>query len=276
MRTILFDADLLAYRTAAAFQDTIDWNGDGSCVSIDGKLEEAKRYVRDEIDSMMEDLKGDELIVCLSDEVINFRSQIIDPTYKQNRSGTERPIHLYDLKDWIAETYPCRGMTRLEADDVQGIMATEPHKGDRIMVSADKDMKTIPGLLCNPMKDRKKVVSSSLEEADRFHLWQTLCGDSVDGYPGCPGTGPGAAEDLLNGLGWESYDHELKSGKRKGEVETRWRRVEMPQWDAIVSAYERVGQTVENALTQARLAFILRHGYVDGSRIKMWEPTQNR
>lgn len=234
-------------------------------------FEAAKARARETIDNLMETLKGDRLVICLSDDWQNFR-KAIDPTYKSNRTGV-RPEQLYPLKEWLGETYTTKRVELLEADDVMGIMATTPSKEDRIMVSEDKDMQTVPALLYNPNKPKLGVCSITEEGADRFHLWQTICGDQTDGYPGCPGSGPGAAEDLLNGIGWESYVHTFKSGPRKGLEETRWRKLEGGDvWPAIVSAYRKTGLTERDAVVQARLAFILRKShYVDG-RIIPWVP----
>lgn len=272
-RTLLLDVDLIAYRCTAAIQDKIDWNGDGSCVSIDGKLDEAKKAAKATIEETMDELKGHDLIVCLSDEVVNFRKSIA-ASYKSNRSGTERPVHLFDVKDWIAENYESCMMPRLEADDVMGILATEPHTGERVMVSDDKDMGTIPAPWCRPFKGWK-VHNVTEEEATRFHLWQTLTGDQTDGYPGCPGCGPKAAEAILDDLkAWSSTYREITRGKRAGEIETTWtmRPSEEGVWTRILSAYSKAGQGEPEALIQARLAFILRHGSLDGGKIKLWTP----
>lgn len=274
-RTLLIDADLIAYRATAALQQTIDW-GDG-VVSVDGRLEEAKTEARRVVEWFMDGLKGTDLVICLSDDVQNFRKKI-DPTYKQNRGTAERPIHLYDLKEWMAEEWPSKLIPTFEADDVAGILSTEPHTGERIIVSSDKDMKTIPGLLCAPDYEnyKLKVREISEDEADRFHLWQTICGDTVDAYPGCPGAGPAEAALLLDeGLHWVSHEHVFKSGPRKGQPETRWRLegIEwVPLWVRVVSAYRKRGLTEADALRQARLAFILRSShYVDGRRLD-WHP----
>ena len=273
-RTLLIDADLIAYRSTAALQQTIDW-GDG-VVSVDGRLKEAKAEARRIVEWFMDGLKADELVICLSDDVQNFRKRI-DPTYKQSRTETERPVHLYDLKEWMGETWPSRLLPTLEADDVMGIMSTEPHVGERIIVSNDKDMKTVPGLLCVPDYEnhKLKVQSVSEEEGNRFHLWQTICGDSVDCYPGCPGAGPGAAELVLGGRYHFARDRTLKSGPRKGQTVREWvyeDRDDLPVWTRIVALYEKAGLTEADAIRQARLAFILRAShYVDGRR-RDWNP----
>lgn len=277
-RTLLIDADLIAYRATAALQQTIDWNGDGSCVSVDGRLDEAKAEAKRVVEWFMDGLKGTDLVICLSDDVQNFRKKI-DPTYKQARTAVERPVHLYDLKEWMGEEWPSRLIPTFEADDVAGILATEPHRGSRIIVSSDKDMQTVPGLLCRPDYEtgKLKVQSISEEEADRFHLWQTICGDVVDGYPGCPGAGPKAAERLLNGEVWTYHDRTISRGPRKGTVERDWAlrtADDWTAWAAVCSAYAKAGLSEEDAIRQARLAFILRSShYVDGRRLD-WHPPQ--
>ena len=95
------------------------------------------------------------------------------------------------VKEFYSKHYEVYLRPRLEADDCMGILST--HKtlvpGERIIVSNDKDMQTIPGLLFNPAKDKKPRRISELE-ADRFFMYQTLVGDTTDGYPGCYGIGP--------------------------------------------------------------------------------------
>jgi DNA polymerase-1 len=275
-RTLLLDADLLAYRATSANQRSYDWNGDGT-QSVAADEEAARRLAEEEIVKLADRLKADDIIVCLSDDFNSFRKDRVDPTYKAARGDVERPVHLYDLKEWLAETYETVRWTALEADDVMGILATDPNRTDeRIIVSADKDMKTIPGKLYRPQDqyggEKPRIREISVEDADWFHLWQTIVGDVTDGYPGLPGAGPIAAQELLTGLGWEDYEHVLKGGPRKGQPETRWRRVEMPVWAAIVSAYCKAGLTEADAIKQARLARILRYEEWDGRTPRLWSP----
>jgi DNA polymerase-1 len=243
-------------------------------VSCHADFEGAKKDARETLDALVEQLDATDLIICLSDDFSNWRKDFY-PLYKTNRAETVRPEHLYDMKDWLAESYPTDRRPRLEADDVMGILSTEPHNGERIIVSADKDMQTVPGLLFNPNKDAF-VREITPEEAERFMLWQGICGDQTDGYPGCPGAGPAAADRLLEGVGWESFVHTFKSGQRKGVEETRWREVDLgDRWAAIVSAYAKAGKTEEDAVIQVNLARILKAGDMDGTRIIPWAPRAN-
>lgn len=272
-RCLLIDADILAYKSTSVHQKRYDW-GEG-VVSVVANFEAAKAQARETLDDLMETLAGDRFVICLSDDMDNFRKSI-DPTYKSNRKGVARPQELYRLKEWLEETFTARRVPLLEADDVMGLMATNPkRREDRIIVSDDKDMKTVPALLYRPNEPKAGVQDISPEAAARFHLYQTIIGDQTDGYPGCPGAGPKEAEGLLAGVGWEPYVHTFKSGPRKGLEETRWRELAgLSPWRAIVSRYEKAGLREADALRQARLAFILRHGWYAENRIIPWVPRE--
>jgi DNA polymerase-1 len=203
------------------------------------------------IKDLMEKLNGDKLVVCLSvptDE--GFRIKVL-PTYKGNRLNVQKPVLLAQVKEYLATEYPSYTRPTLEADDVMGILATHPklHPGTKVIVSEDKDMNTIPGLLFNPKK-HKKPVRISEEQADFYHLYQTLTGDTTDGYKGCPGIGPVKARDILvcSPIGEE--------------------------WAGVVEAYESKGLTEEDALVQARVARICRADDYDfkNKEVKLWNP----
>lgn len=275
-RTLLLDADILAYMASSANQRGYDWNGDGKKFYAADEMA-ARRYADEAIAKLVDRLEVDDLIVVLSDDFSSFRKDRIDPTYKAVRNDVDRPVHLYDIKDYLAETYTTERWTALEADDVMGIIATDPNRTDeRIIASADKDMQTIPGLLYRPQENEGKakpvIRRISVAEADRFHLYQTIVGDTVDGYPGLPGAGPVAAERLLDGYGWESYEHVFKSGPRKGLPDLRWRELWLSPWPAIVSAYKKAGLTEADAIKQARLARILRYEDYDRGTPLLWNP----
>lgn len=275
-RVLLIDADIIAYKAAASQQVSVDWNGDG-VRSVASDLTECAKIAAEELDFYMDTLEADSLVICLSDDFQNFRNKV-DPTYKGNRSSSIRPEELYPMKDWLKDNYPSRRIGTLEADDILGMMATEPNTGEeRVMVSMDKDLKTIPGLLYRPQEPNKGIQVITEAAADRYHLLQTLIGDTTDGYSGCPGVGPVAADKLLDGKAWFPVHHEFKSGPRKGLVETRWELGDndaASTWAAVVSAFVKTGLTEDDALRQARLAHILRHGDWDGTKVRLWTPAK--
>lgn len=268
---LLIDADLIAFRASAFNQQKFDW-GDG-VVSQWADFKAAKRQARDEIEGYMEKLDGDKLTVCLSDDIENYRNDIL-PSYKGNRTG-ERPEYLYDLKEWLYERYPSARWPRIEADDLMGVLASEPGTGEeRIMVSSDKDMLTIPGLLYRPHLEDPQVEETSLAEADYYHLFQTLTGDATDHYAGCPGVGPKRAKHALDNLtGVTPVRREITRGKNKGEIRTTWEECQYStRWEVIVSLYAKAGLGPRDALVQARCARILRYGEWENNRPVLWLP----
>lgn len=185
---------------------------------------------------------------------VNWRHGIY-PLYKANRKDKPKPPVLSQVKEYIRETYKTYQRPTLEADDILGILATSgariiTHPGEKIIVSADKDMRGIPGLFHD--LGPKTVEEISEQEADRWHMFQTLTGDAADGYPGCPGIGPKKAGRILE----------------NGEDYASW-------WPLVVKAYEKAGRTEDDALTQARIARICRvtdYDYIK-KEVKLWIPT---
>lgn len=274
---LLLDADLAAYRAAAACQKGFDW-GDG-VTSRTTDIEGAKDSMREFIGGLMYKLKADKLTVCLSDDFRSFRKEQVDPTYKGNRKDVERPEELYRIKAWLEQEYDIARTTTLEADDVMGILSTTPDHGEkRIIVSQDKDMRTIPGYLYRPYDDNPKVILITEAEADWYHMYQTLVGDAVDGYPGCPSVGPKtASECLTHMLGVVPVHTEISRGPNKGTIRTRWEAAGMDTyWEIVLSHFARAGLGPKAALTQARLARILRWEDCPNGRVRLWSPPANK
>jgi DNA polymerase-1 len=231
--TLLIDADIIAYKCAVTNENAYEANS--KAISI------INRYIRL--------LQADHALVCLSDKT-NWRKQIL-PTYKSNRKDIERPILLDYVKQHLMDNFESIIYPGLEADDVMGILSTHPTKieGKKIIVSEDKDMRSIPGWLYNPSKDVNPQYISE-QEADRYHLYQTLTGDSTDGYKGCPGAGPVKANSLLD-----------------SNHSNIW-------WEVIIDLYRSKELTEKDALQQAQVARICRASDYDFERqaVKLWLP----
>lgn len=249
MRVALLDADIIAYKAAAASERLYDWDGDGA-VSCASDLTRAVALTDKTVDELADRLRAQRVVVCLSDEFRNFRSDIY-ADYKSNRAAIRRPELLYEIKDYLAKTFDCRMKPGLEADDVMGILATEPSDEDRIIVSEDKDMRTIPSKVYDPNRPQNGIMKISPLDADRFHCWQTIVGDPVDGYPGAYGVGKRSvyAEDIIT-----AEREEL--------------------WDTVLMAFSSVGLDEQDAVVQARCARILRWGDYDESKGEpvLWTP----
>lgn len=239
--TLLVDADIVAYQLAFKSQRSYDFgDGEGTAMALDS-LEDLHPRIDDYIATLCETLKTNDVVICLSCPTSdNFRLGVY-PDYKGNRDPSRKPLYLEEVKRYLEEHYPSYRRPHLEADDIMGILSTHPGiiNGKKIIVSEDKDMKTIPGWLYNPGKDSRPWKVDE-READYWHLHQTLTGDRTDHYPGCPRAGDKASMGTLGAPGAYLYD----------TVQEAWRK--------IVLMYEAKGLTEEHALTQARCARILR------------------
>lgn len=240
MTTLLIDGDLLLYRSAAATETEVQWDDDNWI--LHSNLTESKDLFTTSLDGITNALGSKSIIMCLSDSA-NFRKDLT-PTYKSKRKDTRKPIVFKPMLEWVKGTYDPIIKPKLEADDVIGILATHPnYVGKCVVVSEDKDMQTLPCSLYR--QGELKTISEA--DADYFWAFQTLTGDSTDGYSGCPGVGPKKAESILTGA---------------------------PYWPKIVNTYRKAGMTEDDALLNARLARILRYSDwdVEKQQVKLWTP----
>jgi DNA polymerase-1 len=265
-RTLLIDGDIDAYQIASRCETKVDW-GDG-VESTSADSEEAKQQIDERYRALKKMLGADRLIVCLSDSQ-NFRKAIL-PTYKANRKNVIKPALLSELRKYLHESYEVFQRPLLEADDVMGILSTMGDNdlihGERIIVSIDKDMKNVPGLLFNPGRPMDGTVEISEGQADYSHLMQTLTGDPTDGYGGCPGVGKAKAKKILTKT--DANDPRTL-------------------WDFVLGAFAHAsgrkllpeGETFEAyALKQAQVAKILTAEWYDftNKRPIPWMPTRKK
>jgi 5'-3' exonuclease len=260
MRVALIDADILVYQAAVVSEQPYDW-GDGMW-TLHSFEKDGIAAFNSILNSLVDKVKADEVLLAFSDKD-NWRKAVL-PTYKSNRSGVRRPMLLKFLRDYAGDNHTCISKPELEGDDVIGIYATfksklEPVR-EFIICSIDKDFKTIPGKHYNFNKDEFFEITE--HEADKWHMIQTLTGDSTDGYAGCPGVGPVGAEKILQkaldeGTPWADHAQ-----------------LRALYWQHVVKAYDKAGFGEEEALTQARVARILRaEDYDDISKkVILWTP----
>jgi len=244
MRTALIDADIVAFQAAARHETWTDF----------GRTVGDEMEAREDIDSMLKGLckltKSDEMILALSCPVSNFRMDVL-PTYKSNRVDKvdRRPVMLKAMKQYMINTYNTDVRVGLEGDDVMGIL--QGTMDNTIIISEDKDMRTIAGKLFAPHRQEVGEIDITKLQADQFLCWQTIVGDSTDGYKGAIGVGPKslyALEVLV------ADADEL--------------------WDIVLEAYGSVGDGETEALVQARCARILTADHFDsytGLPI-LWKP----
>lgn len=241
--TLLIDADITAYQATASAETEYEWDTD--LWSIYSDLGKAKEHFNYLIDKFKEDTKINEYKLCFSDSA-NFRKTLY-PDYKGNRKS-RKPIGYKAFKEWAMGAHPSFSKPTIEADDCLGVLATK-FPGKTVMVSLDKDLMTIPGILYKLSVDNSgEMMTITEKDADYMFLLQTLTGDVTDNYKGIPGVGIKRAEELL---------------KKHGAV-----------WKTVEDAYLKAGLTKEDALINARMARILRASDWDFKKdeLILWTP----
>jgi len=245
MRTALIDADIVAFQAAARHET---WTDFGRTV---GELSEAQADVDEMIDKLMAMTRSTSCILALTCKHKNFRKDIL-PTYKENRAGTvdRRPDMLQPMKDYMALNYHTDIRLGLEGDDVLGILQGSLNYAT-IIISEDKDLRTIEGALYAPHRPEVGEIQITKLQADQFLCWQTIVGDSTDGYKGAIGVGPKSlyAQEVL-----VADADEL--------------------WDIVLEAYGSVGDDEDSALVQARCARILTADHYNErtGEVILWTP----
>jgi DNA polymerase-1 len=261
-RTLFVDADITAYAAAAASEKSVSF--DDTHYMVQGNLSEAKQRVDSDLNGLFAQLEATDMYACLSDSGSNWRKSIL-PSYKANVYS--------EVVAYITATYKVKAHTHLEADDVLGLYATgRKVKGEKIIVSCDKDLLTIPGLHFNPKHPEKGVFTVTPEQAVYAHMKQVLTGDRTDNYAGLPGCGPVKADRILGAAKPSASDMEIL---RSGDHRPAWiGALTRMYWAAIVEAYEDKGLTEADALLQARVARILQNGEytLATGEVKLWTP----
>jgi DNA polymerase-1 len=253
-RLLLIDGDEFLFRACAAVEKEVkfnvilgevDWNEPPIHV-LGSNPVEARQVLDEMLDRIFTRFETKEHLLCFSSPP-NFR-YTVDPTYKNNRANSRKPLCYVELREQVEADFKCKALPGLEADDVMGIIATTPaiQKRNPIIVSQDKDMQTIPTSVWR----QGELINVTEEMADYYHMFQTLVGDTSDGYKGCPGVGKVKAEKLLAGN-------------------------DKLYWEIVRATFEKAGLTEQDALTQARLARILRFSDWDNEKKEpiLWSPS---
>lgn len=292
-RLLLLDGDVFCFMAAAAVERDITYE-DGMVFRWSDQ-EEGRSALDGLVSSVLEKLGTKEYLFFLTDPEVNWRHQVM-PTYKANRSGGPRPQLLTYLKDYALSKHSAIRWPGMEADDLMGIYSTalaDPPSAPLprdielfvglytpVIVSKDKDMRAIPGWFYNMNRLKDPTYSGpeliSEEAADWWHLVQTLAGDKVDGYDGCPTIGVDRAKQILEEkmllVPQEGY---ITRGPRKGQRTVKW--VGEPcedLWRIVVSNYEKQKLTEDDALRTARVARICRVEDYDFEKnlVILWDP----
>jgi len=241
--TLLIDADWLAHSACSACECDIRWDEWINTLHVEAA--DVQDYIAMKLSYWRDVTQDNDVVMCFSDYP-TFRHEMNDE-YKANRIGKRKPLGLRDIRQWLGEQYETRVCAGLEADDVMGLFATGGLYKNPIIVSIDKDMRTIP---CSLLAG-DEVETIHPAQANRAWMMQALTGDTSDNYPGLKGVGPVKAAQIL------------------GEAGT------LPEmWEKVVAAYRKAGLRFQDALFNARMARILRYGDYDfhAGTVSLWDP----
>ena len=242
----LIDADSFIYKAGFALEE-----------EIDGKpyvdLRNAEDYIQGLINEIMftTDCDDYELWLTGSD---NFRYKIakdnLPDEYKHNRKESRKPDKYNEMRDYLVHTHRAKVTPFCEADDV--VVAKKTESPDKyILCAIDKDvLNQSEGTHYNYGTGKFQKVT--LEESIYYSYYQTLTGDTTDGYKGCKNIGPVKAKRILGEPG-EFNEREL--------------------WARVLKAYHQKQQRYKEALATMRLANM--HQLVRNDKgkfiLKLWE-----
>lgn len=242
--TLLIDADYLIYNSCCACEQDTRWN------EWEHTLHTDERDIMNLIENRLafyQSVAGNkhDIVMCFS-SYPTFRHEIF-PEYKINRLGKRKPLALKDIIKKVKYEYTSEYLDGLEGDDILGLLATGSKYTDPIVVSVDKDMRTIP---CKLIAE-DEVEHITQRKANRHWFEMALAGDAGDGILGIKGMGMVTASKLL------------------ADVPD----TEEALWNKVLQTYEKKGYTMADAILNARLTRILREGDYDiFTGVKLWNP----
>ena len=201
--TILFDADVLAYRVGFAVEQKVITEEEVAGETWQIKtyevepLENALQILKDTVEFILFELGSNDYEMYFTGKS-NFRKELATvKEYKGNRKHSRHPLHLADIRKYLISQHGAKLTDGQEADDDLGIRLTE--LGDcGIIATIDKDLLMVPGKHYNWVNNTKLITTP--EQGLQYFYTQLLVGDSTDNIPGCPGIGGKRAEKALHGL----------------------------------------------------------------------------
>ncbi len=243
--TLLIDADWLVYSSCCACEEDTRWNEWQHQLTSD--VRNCLNMIDNRLDVYRTIASGKHDIVMCFTSYPTFRHEIF-PEYKINRIGRRKPLALRNVIEKVKEKYESISYENLEGDDVLGLLATNGRYKDPIIVSVDKDMRTLP---CKLIAD-DSIEHITNKKADRHWFEMSLAGDAGDGILG------------IKGMGMVTASKTLANTPDTKEA----------LWSKVQETYTKKGYTIADAILNARLTRILREGDYDYNtgEVKLWNP----
>ena len=243
--TLLIDADWLIFNSCCACEEDTRWN------ECEHTLHSDERDILNLIENRLDVYRGiadnnHDIVMCFT-SYPTFRHEIF-PEYKINRIGKRKPLALKRVIKEVKQRYETVAYENLEGDDVLGLLATNGRYKDPIIVSVDKDMRTLPCKLIAA----EEIEHITNKKATRHWFEMSLAGDAGDGILG------------IKGMGMVTASKTLADTPDTKEA----------LWSKVQETYTKKGYTIADAILNARLTRILREGdynYQTGE-VKLWNP----
>ena len=243
--TLLIDADWLIFNSCCACEEDTRWN------EWEHTLHSDERDILNLIENRLDVYRGiadnnHDIVMCFT-SYPTFRHEIF-PEYKINRIGKRKPLALKRVIKEVKQRYETVAYENLEGDDVLGLLATNGRYKDPIIVSVDKDMRTLPCKLIAA----EEIEHITNKKATRHWFEMSLPGDAGDGILG------------IKGMGMVTASKTLADTPDTKEA----------LWSKVQETYTKKGYTIADAVLNARLTRILREGdynYQTGE-VNLWRP----
>jgi len=246
--TALIDADSFLYKVGFSLEEEME---DGTHY-VD--LDNAKDALDALVESIMFETDCDDYELWLTGSN-NFRYDIakegLADGYKHHRKDVRKPDKLDEMRNYLIKNHRAKVTPFCEADDVVVTKKTES-PDEYILCAIDKDvLYQTQGTHWNYGK--QDWVSVTKAESIWYAYYQTLVGDTTDGYKGAFRIGPVKAKKIL------------------GEPEDFSERT---LWAKILLTYRKCKQTKEEALATMRLANMhqLKRNTQGKLRLNLWTP----
>ena len=185
-------------------------------------------YIDKIINGFLDQLQARQEVLVIGDKD-NFRKEL-NPLYKSHRGA--KPL-MYDMMvDYIIGKYKVISLKNLEADDTIRIIYEDDanFKGEKIIVTIDKDFYSVPCTLYRDNIKDREVVTVTEEDARVNEYVQVIMGDKTDGYVGIPNYGEAKARRFVTSS---------------------------TTWDDIVQLYKDNGLTEDDANINYNMAHIV-------------------
>jgi len=281
--TALIDGDSILYKVGFALEEEFEDSEGTLTYNVD--LANAKDFIDGMLDGILFNTDCDDMELWLGERGTNFRyaiaSESLNDGYKHNRKANRKPDKYPEMLAYIKDKYASMSPLNCEVDDVVCYKLAEKPK-EYTLCAIDKDV-----IYQSTGRHYNYGTDSFITVEEGFSIWfayyQTLIGDTTDGYKGCKLIGPSKA---IKALGIPESGHDIIRGfltkaKVKPEAidllllnsETY---SERQLWARVLTTYRKKKMLASEALATMRLAQMhqLKRNKEGKLRIHLWTPVR--